>query len=388
MSSVLLLNFEEFSPVYGPINFPINSLIYRGYDTKYPILSDRPAYFTSNLEVARAYGSVSPFRTTKLLKLYDLRYIKHVLLELFQQLESNDQDVLKFCKILTISYGLTTCFKQLELLKDTFGPSLGDDHYQAIRKYLLDSKMIHKKEEIVYSLHPFETQGIRIGETETDAISVSFLKDLFRGQIDGYIAPKIKSAFHFRQGGLNPAELVIFNPLGRGVKVLEQPNSYYINKMEFEYYLQHQINNVFLMRPNILDSLSVDKNKVNKGMTKTSLIMIGGYNITPYCTYNKILDEGGDNYKKIQEFVKRTMSKLFGDDYYTKTEIVAEADEIVTSENNNTNTNDTDTNTSKGGGYMTGIRVKVKEGVNVFELWKNHQPKKSLRKTGNHPELS
>lgn len=27
MSSVLLLNFEEFSPVYGPINFPINSLI-------------------------------------------------------------------------------------------------------------------------------------------------------------------------------------------------------------------------------------------------------------------------------------------------------------------------------------------------------------------------
>lgn len=134
-------------------------------------MSDRPAYFTSNLEVARAYGtlkcqigttepalaatpkgvalhgSVSPFRTTRLLKIYDLRYIKHVLLELFQQLESNDQDVLKFCKILTISYGLTTCFKQLELLKDTFGPSLGDEHYQAIRKYLLDSKIIHKKKK-------------------------------------------------------------------------------------------------------------------------------------------------------------------------------------------------------------------------------------------------
>lgn len=159
--------------------------------------------------------------------------------------------------------------------------------------------------------------------------------------------------------------------------------------MEFEYYLQnHHTTSMFLMKPNILESLSVDKSKVNRGMAKTSLIMIGGYNITPYCTYNKILDEGGDNYHKIQEFVKRTMKKLFGDDYYTKTEIVDEADEIVTSDNNNTNTNDiynTETNTSKGG-YMTGIRIKVKEGVNVFELWKNHQPKKSLRKTGNHPE--
>ena len=387
MSSILLLNFEDFSPVYGQINFPINSLLYRGYDTKYPILSERPAYFTSNLDVARAYGSVSPFRTTRALKIYDLRYIKHILMELFQQLESDDTDVVKFCKILTISYGLTTCFKQLELLKDTFGSSLGDEHYQAIRKYLLDSRISHKKGEIVYGLHPFETQGIRIGETETDAISVSFLKDLFRGQIDGYIAPRIKSAFHFNQGGFNPTELVIFNPLGSGVKVLEQPNSYYINKLEFEYYLQHHhTSSMFVMKPKILESLVVDKNRVNDGMTKSSLIMIGGYNITPYCLYNKILDEGGDNYKRIQDYVERTMKKLFGDNYYIETETLAKHDTNYTNDTNDTNY--TDISTLNKGGYMTGIRIKVKEGVNVTELWKNHCPKSSIRKTDNHPELS
>ena len=193
----------------------------------------------------------------------------------------------------------------------------------------------------------FEAQSIRIGETETDAISVSFLKDLFGDQIDGYIAPKMKSPFHFgrhvkaspsdvrlpsvaflkeslthdneynKQGGYNPAEIVLFNPKKNNkIELIEKLDNYTIENWIFQdYLLKVKISNFINFKPKITKKLQVDYRIVNKGLENSSLILIGGY-INNSEISNKILDEGGENYNKIQKFVKKTIMKLFGDDYY------------------------------------------------------------------------
>ncbi len=55
-----------------------------------------------------------------------------------------------------------------------------------------------------------EARGVRVAETDNDAIAVEMLKH----GIDGYIAPVMMSPF---QGGKVPAELVVFDPLAAGI---------------------------------------------------------------------------------------------------------------------------------------------------------------------------
>lgn len=123
--SVKLINFDNFLPTYGPITIPHNTLLYRGYDNNYNPISDRPTYFTSDVKVAHSYKrnntyKLGAFMTTKRLKLYDLRYIKKILLDLFDELAtSKSSDIKNFCDTLSISYGLCSYKTQLELIKKT-----------------------------------------------------------------------------------------------------------------------------------------------------------------------------------------------------------------------------------------------------------------------------
>lgn len=46
-----------FEPAYGLVTIPSDVVVYRGYSTKYPAVSNRPAYFGA-YGIAREYGSV------------------------------------------------------------------------------------------------------------------------------------------------------------------------------------------------------------------------------------------------------------------------------------------------------------------------------------------
>ena len=86
MTTYFNINFDSFPISHGKITIPKNTILYRGYNPQFPINSYRPAYFTSNLNLAQGYaklipnGKVGVFRVDKNIELYDLRYIKNILL--------------------------------------------------------------------------------------------------------------------------------------------------------------------------------------------------------------------------------------------------------------------------------------------------------------------
>lgn len=310
-------DFDTFPPMFNTFYLPKNALLFRGYDSTFPVISDRPAYFTTKRRVANAYKrnnnhKVSAFKTNKILKLYDLRYIKQLLLQIFGQIQSNDPNLMTFCKILTISYGLTSCKRQLEILKENFGGKISNNIYTSIENYINQIEDNRKRNIIEYASHPLEAQGIRMGETTTDSISVLFLRDLFGQQIDGYIAPNFKSPFHVEQGGIIPAEIVLFNPKISQIEVINTKD-YSINEMLFDGTFHFKVNES--MEAYSYDTEISHKTKdinihIDKGtgLKETRIRMRGGS--------NKIFDKGGDNYNKIQTFVRDTITKIYGEEYY------------------------------------------------------------------------
>ena len=74
------INFDTFPISHNKIKIPKDTILFRGYNPKYSILSDRPSYFTSNYNLALQYsklvpnGKVGIFKVFDDLQLYDLRY--------------------------------------------------------------------------------------------------------------------------------------------------------------------------------------------------------------------------------------------------------------------------------------------------------------------------
>jgi hypothetical protein len=62
-----------------------------------------------------------------------------------------------------------------------------------------------------------EQSGFRVGETENDGYTMTFLQELFSGVVDGFISPRLFTPFHVeKEQELNP-ELIIFNPKNSGI---------------------------------------------------------------------------------------------------------------------------------------------------------------------------
>jgi hypothetical protein len=366
-NTVNLYDFDEFPPVYNKIYLPKNTLLYRGYDSHFPIISERPSYYTSKINVASSYlrnsfHKLSAFKTTKTLKLYDLRYIKHILTDLLTQLESNDESIIKFCEILTISYGLSSCNYQLELLKKVFGSTYDTKVYDSITKFLIDCKINKKHNRTVFGINPLEPQGIRIGETTTDSISALFLKDLFSDQIAGYIAPKMKSPFHYTQGGINTAEILIFNPKMSGLELIKDADNYTIIKHNFieNYLSQDKVKHKKILfnkkiTPN--KNSGSNSNKIQSGLSRSSIIMYGGTSknlmygghINKKYEPNKIFDSNNGLYEEINNFVKNTIKKIYGSNYY---------DELI-----NKNKILPDEDLQKNIHCMSGIHIELKQNM-------------------------
>lgn len=182
---------------------PANMVFFRGHEIKYPI-SHMPAYFSS-YEVASGYArgsdkTVSPITNTYELKLLDVRFMKDILRELFSTNPSDES-----CLSVILSFGICSLYHQYILAKRRF------------QTKLLDSLVALRA---TYRESLFEQPGVRIAETNNDAITMGFLKSLFEGFIDGFISPRQSSAFHIEKDGMMSPEMIIFDPIKVGLRAL------------------------------------------------------------------------------------------------------------------------------------------------------------------------
>lgn len=214
------LNIDEpFSPAYGFIVLEPNTYVYyRVYKTRFPAISERPAYYGTE-QNANSYSgpdrTVSMFTNEKPLKLIDIRFMKDILRELFTY-DNSDPDTIS----VIVSFGLCSLYHQLLLAKARFGGIT--DGLKELKK--------------TYVVGLYEQPGVRIAETTNDSYTMAFLKQLFNGFIDGFISPIQESAFHITQHGHIPAEIIVFNPKQSGIRMVDTSESVlYTVTMEYLY---------------------------------------------------------------------------------------------------------------------------------------------------------
>lgn len=185
-------------------------VFYRGYDTMYEPVSDRPAYFGS-FSTAHGYSKLpdrklAAFTNTRSLLLLDIRFMKDLLREMFATHTITDTAPVKS---VMVSLGTCSLYHQYRLASERFKHSkLLDENLQSVRKFHVDSDI--------------EQPGIRIAETTNDACTMGFLKTLFAGFVDGFISPKQFSPFHTEKvpSCILHAEMILFDPADSGIVML------------------------------------------------------------------------------------------------------------------------------------------------------------------------
>ena len=227
-------SYDSFSPVVGvPVVFPDNTLLFRGYDVSYPAVTDVPAFFGPK-EVASAYANLpnrklGAYVTRRSLRLYDVRYLMMLLQGVLVGRQNNpvhaeSAAMMEVMMSLTISFGLSSLSKQVELVKLRFRDDLGivRQNIESMERFYAENCAL-PPELMDKSLHPFEPRGYRVAETTNDGVSLTFLKGLFRGHVDGFIAPAMFSPFHSEERDcvLTP-EILLFDPADAGVELLMQ----------------------------------------------------------------------------------------------------------------------------------------------------------------------
>lgn len=206
---------NSFPPIYGaPIVIPENCIVYRGYSTQYPVLSERPAYF-GNIETAESYAknprqTLGAFMTTRPLRLLDYRFLKVLLRQLFERVTKETRVAKQDSKVMQsvlLSFGLYSLQHQINILnnfsKDYINYTPG---FQA----LIDS--------LKTPAGLLEQPGIRVAETTNDAITMGFLKGFLERFFDGFISPRLETVFHIEKKGSLSPEIIIFNPINSGIK--------------------------------------------------------------------------------------------------------------------------------------------------------------------------
>jgi hypothetical protein len=211
---------DNFLPLYGStIMIPAGAIVWRGFDPKYPAISNRPAYYGSPTFAqgyADKYGvTAQPFITSRPLRLLDIRYMKVLLSQLFEDNKHTLSDI-QIITATTISFGLCSLQHQIQLFKHRYNTIFTSSNivYNDIKNGI-------KHLESILNPSFYEQKGVRIAETTNDAIVMGFLKELFSSEYDGYIAPNITTPFHIEKSKfLLNSELVLFNPINSGIKLL------------------------------------------------------------------------------------------------------------------------------------------------------------------------
>lgn len=280
------LNWDDnFVPIYGDtIMIPAGAIVWRGYNPAYPPISNRPAYYGSQVFAqgyADKYGTdAKSFITTRSLNLLDIRYMKVLLSQLFEDNKHNLKDA-NIITATTISFGLCSLKHQISLFKY---------RYKAIYassdpSYINLKKGVEKLESILNQSSLYEQKGFRIAETSNDAIVMGFLKELFNSVYDGYISPNVLSPFHVEKSGFKlNSEIVIFNPIDSGIKLLVQtPQS--IRKTTISHFIMNRGHNF----------MTID----TRGM-KTSYYKGGSHTTNYVCDdYNNEIDKNNKEIVKL-----------------------------------------------------------------------------------------
>jgi hypothetical protein len=204
------LDFDsDFPALYGDrISIPANTVLWRGYDTQYPAVSNRPTYYSSRT-IAQDYAKISgrtigAFSTKRPIRVVDVRFLKVLLEKVFQEFDpvkppifSDEQSIL----FTTISFGLCSLQHQIKLLQHVFNkppPSIRKG-IDALESVLTPKAIIEKK-------------GYRVAETTIDGYTMAFCKELLQYYVDGFISPRLDTPFHIEKGGSMSPELILFNP--------------------------------------------------------------------------------------------------------------------------------------------------------------------------------
>ena len=220
------VRFDAFEPAMSPILIPAGCTFMRGYDKRHPFPTHRPAYFTHDVQAAMGYAeqpghALGHVETMRSLRVLDVRYMCAILRVMFAKRLRVDSESTDAIRTTTLAYGLSSLASQLELYRNRYREALGSPgaagaalgaSMRAMQNYMRTPDVLDE--------FPIEVPGIRIAETTNDAFALLVLKQLLKG-IDGYIAPRTRSAFQVEQAGWAPAELVLFDPLAAGIRVME-----------------------------------------------------------------------------------------------------------------------------------------------------------------------
>lgn len=189
----------------------------------YAPIADRPTHY-GNRSIAESYSSPSThklgcFQTTRPIRVYDIRYLRIILRRLlsFRKQPGN----IEAMGHVAISHGICSFRDQIELLNIIIPASPG---LQAMKDYYAMEIEGVPYERRPLRENPFSPEGIRVGETVNDALTLIFMKEVLQDHIDGYIAPRIRSVYHYNNENTISSELVIFNPLQCGIREIEVPD--------------------------------------------------------------------------------------------------------------------------------------------------------------------
>lgn len=289
---------STFEPLYGaPIVIPENTIIWRGYDKNFPSISDRYAYYSS-YKIAREYSEKNErklgcFITTRPLKILDIRFMKTLLSRLIQ---TNDpiKNIEPFASMM-LSFGLCSLGHQIKLLKIRFNDVLKtNNNYSKIIMEGID------KLNQYYNLNDIiEKAGFRIAETTNDGYTMTFLQELFKGIIDGFISPRLRSPFHTEKKGEMSPELILFDPYNSNIKELNiYPKS--VKLINIRELIGKNHGHIIL------------ENKKNSD-AKMDFFMFGGGNIIenhPVDSFNMLLEQENKDAKNIYNKAKKEGKKF------------------------------------------------------------------------------
>ena len=223
------INWEEpFDPLYGSvIEIPEYTILWRGYNTSYPVLSDRPSYYSSK-EVASGYvlneqtHKLGCFMTTRPLRLLDVRFMKNLLSRMIQ-MYYDDKTINDFVPIM-ISFGLCSLQHQIRITKLRYQETLQRDPSPSnpIRAGIVAMEKSYQPNSFM------EQIGVRIAETINDGGVMTFLKEFFKDKFDGFVSPRISSVFHVEKpNGMSP-EMILFAPKQIGLIQIPYHNDTYV----------------------------------------------------------------------------------------------------------------------------------------------------------------
>jgi hypothetical protein len=217
------IDFENFPPIMGKeITLNPYTILYRSYTSNDPIISEYPAFYgkydNPKKYILKKDYKMGKYMTTKHIRLLDIRYLKSLLETMIENKEVYNSNILTIIKILSLSFGLTSLYQQILLIKERYTTILEKKRKNKIvKKYMRFIQFYQKYENMENILskplfvHPIETKGYRFDEIINDCETIQILKGLFEENFDGIISPNLFSPSS--KDDCLPCEIILFNPL-------------------------------------------------------------------------------------------------------------------------------------------------------------------------------